>query len=236
MVDAANAEVRRVHDIERARLDGEIRELGSQRDALHADVAALESWEREYRGRVISQLEADLATARAKRSIAPPTPPTPPVLAQPAPAAGIAMAEPVEAEAAKAAPPAPTQPRAPEASQAPKPEIDLTRERAAQAAPEAPRNDAPQAVPVAAGIAVAKPLAGSAAKPQPAPTPQPVQPTPVAPAAQGQTGQDARLDDDAFFATLRDAVRDDSPLGPSDERLFEPDREAESRGIFKRKR
>src|SRR4051794_26362195 len=75
LVDAANDEVHRVHTVERTRLEAEIRDLAARRDALQADVGALELWEREYRGRVISQLEADLATARAKKAITPPAAP-----------------------------------------------------------------------------------------------------------------------------------------------------------------
>jgi hypothetical protein len=62
----------------------------------------------------------------------------------------------------------------------------------------------------------------------------------------GNDGGDADvLDDDAFFATLRDAVHDDAPLGPRDEdeptgdhRLF--DQDAADRGgfrdVFRRRR
>jgi hypothetical protein len=39
------------------------------------------------------------------------------------------------------------------------------------------------------------------------------------------------LDDDAFFATLREAVRDDAPLGPRDEEddVFDEDEDAQPR-------
>ena len=39
------------------------------------------------------------------------------------------------------------------------------------------------------------------------------------------------LDDDAFFATLREAVRDDAPLGPRDEEddVFDDDEDAQPR-------
>ncbi len=53
------------------------------------------------------------------------------------------------------------------------------------------------------------------------------------------------LDDDAFFATLRDAVHDEKPLGPRDEgddptgenRFFDQDAERGSfRDVFRRRR
>jgi cell division septum initiation protein DivIVA len=273
MVDAANAEVRRVHDVERVRLDGEIRDLSAHRDALQADVAALEGWEREYRGRVIGQLEADLATARAKRAVLPEPPPAPTAGEPPQPAAAHAS-EPTQQQpvvqpaavdeerdarvataAASATTPAPAA-AAPAASappaRVPQPDIDLTGDRRT-AARDA---DVVEAVPVTAGggIAVAKParpatpeaatapLAGSAIRPQqptaaaPAPAPAPTVPAPAAaaPAAARAPG-DTHLDDDAFFATLREAVRDDAPLGPSDERLFD-ERDSGRRDIFKRRR
>ena len=45
------------------------------------------------------------------------------------------------------------------------------------------------------------------------------------------------LDDDAFFASLREAVRDDAPLGPRDERgLYDQDDSEDGRRLFRRKR
>ncbi|HEY3834381.1 MAG TPA: DivIVA domain-containing protein [Acidimicrobiia bacterium] len=236
MVDAANDEVHRVHDVERARLDAEIRDLAARRDAMHNDVEALESWEREYRGRVIGQLEADLATARAKKAITPTAPPTArtdateqllarPVASAPAPA----PATPAPATPA----PAPQVVAEPQTVTASASDIDLTRDR--EQARQEPV-EVVEAVPVSAGIAVAKPLRpqGQTA-PQAASAPTPA-PTKSAPQANAQPGQDARLDDDAFFATLRDAVRDDAPLGPADDRLFDSDRDSSLRDIFKRRR
>ena len=103
MIDDANDEVRRVHDVERARLDAEIRDLAARRDGLHGDVEALEALEREYRGRLIGQLEADLATARAKKAITPPAPPIPRV-ERPAPAPTVAAAPPTPTPVAPVAP------------------------------------------------------------------------------------------------------------------------------------
>ena len=48
------------------------------------------------------------------------------------------------------------------------------------------------------------------------------------------------LDDDAFFATLRDAVHDDAPLGPreDDDRFFDQDATdgGTFRDVFRRRR
>ena len=47
------------------------------------------------------------------------------------------------------------------------------------------------------------------------------------------------LDDDAFFASLREAVRDDAPLGPGhedDTAFFDQDDTDEHRRLFKRRR
>jgi hypothetical protein len=45
------------------------------------------------------------------------------------------------------------------------------------------------------------------------------------------------LDDDAFFATLREAVRDDAPLGPRDEEddVFDDDEPPRKRGWGRRR-
>jgi cell division septum initiation protein DivIVA len=245
MVDAANDEVHRVHDVERARLDAEIRDLAARRDAMHADVEALEAWEREYRGRVIGQLEADLATARAKKAISPAAPPvarpdtsaaSEPRLTRPASPAPQVIADP------PAPAPAPTREAVPQAVAARASDIDLTHDR------EQPKSEAVEvveAVPVSAGIAVAKPLRPQG-QPGQQPAPAPAKSAPPAPTAQApqsaqaapgkQQGQEARLDDDAFFATLRDAVRDDAPLGPADDRLFDSERDSSLRDIFKRRR
>ena len=46
------------------------------------------------------------------------------------------------------------------------------------------------------------------------------------------------LDDDAFFASLREAVRDEAPLGPREEPspFFDDDPADERRGHFRRRR
>jgi hypothetical protein len=45
------------------------------------------------------------------------------------------------------------------------------------------------------------------------------------------------LDDDAFFASLREAVRDDAPLGQDDAQYYEDEEDTEEhRRLFKRRR
>jgi hypothetical protein len=45
------------------------------------------------------------------------------------------------------------------------------------------------------------------------------------------------LDDDAFFASLREAVRDDAPLGQDDTQHYDDDEDTEEhRRLFKRRR
>ena len=46
------------------------------------------------------------------------------------------------------------------------------------------------------------------------------------------------LDDDAFFASLREAVRDEAPLGPREEQspFFDDDPAEQRRGHFRRRR
>jgi hypothetical protein len=44
------------------------------------------------------------------------------------------------------------------------------------------------------------------------------------------------LDDDAFFASLRDAVRDDEPLGPRDASFYDDDDTDGGKKMFRRRR
>jgi DivIVA domain-containing protein len=95
-------------------------------------------------------------------------------------------------------------------------------EPAAEAAPGAPT---PEPAPAA-----------STETPEPAPTPTPA---PIDLLANDGVDADV-LDDDAFFATLRDAVHDDAPLGPreDDDRFFDQDAGdgGSFRDVFRRRR
>jgi hypothetical protein len=98
---------------------------------------------------------------------------------------------------------------------------------------EAPGGDADAAIPVAAGDASA------AAPPGPAATDAPIDLLGDAAGVEAHV-----LDDDAFFASLRDAVRDNEPLGPREEEgvgvgFFDQDRGEEAasfRDVFRRRR
>ena len=71
---------------------------------------------------------------------------------------------------------------------------------------------------------------------------QPVAKTATAAQPDPSEGDSEVLDDDAFFATLREAVHDDSPLGPRDEGASEDDfygdegERASFRDVFRRRR
>ena len=75
-------------------------------------------------------------------------------------------------------------------------------------------------------------------------TAAPPQPDPLAASAPESDEIDAEvLDDDAFFATLREAVHDETPLGPRDEEATGEnmffDQESENPGfrdVFRRRR
>jgi hypothetical protein len=54
-----------------------------------------------------------------------------------------------------------------------------------------------------------------------------------------QSGESEPLDDEAFFASLREAVSDQAPLGPRDEPPAQPssyDEDEERSGLFRRRR
>jgi DivIVA domain-containing protein len=257
LVADAEADARRKGEAERRRLEEEILELASRRDALLADVEALTRFEAEYRERMVRALEADLFALRSRPTTAPGARPEPTDVDLPDENAMRAIPsepepQPAPMAFADATPPAPT--AAPEPAPAPAPtpapavdegpethEVDV-RSLFEQAAPARVIDDAEPQV-------ASSPPAPVAAAPKPAPTPAPA--SAAAPSPQpidllGNDGVDADvLDDDAFFATLRDAVHDDAPLGPRDEndevtgdhRFFDQDADRGGfRDVFRRRR
>jgi DivIVA domain-containing protein len=229
LVADAEQHARRIAETEKGRLEEEINKLMEARETLSADVDALERFEADYRERMRVAIEAELeqlsrtsgagASRPALREVDLPEP-TRPVAAAPAPVAPAA------------APAAPVEEGSWSASQ-----------EGVVAVP-AEGAGGPPTVHIEAVAAY------PAADPEPAWDPAPAggwddggDQTQVAGAdlefaEEEMTGES--LDDDAFFASLREAVRDDAPLGGGetgdDTGFFDQEDTDQHRGLFKRRR
>ncbi len=238
LVSEAETNARRIAESERRRLEDEIDELARRRDVLAANVDALEQYASGYRERVRAAIEADLDGISRDR-IDPPAPrpelqdvELPPTRldradhAEPAeePVGASRPTEPVRRESewpppanaatgaafAAASTPAPSALRV-EEPPLPSPswlsDVDFSTSE-----PEVPAAPAPWE----RATAEHQPFAADAPAEAAAPAPASVE----AVAGVGVSGADDLgddLDDDAFFASLREAVRDDAPLGPREE-------------------
>jgi vacuolar-type H+-ATPase subunit H len=266
----AEADARRRGETERRRLEEEILDLAGRRDALLADVEALTRFEADYRDRMVRALEADLTALRSRPPASPGARPEPSEVELPVLAEGFtrrdAIPEPAPAPVPAAAAPTSTPP-VPAPTPAPAPNAPSSSPFAFQnppaATPPAPPTPTPTAAPAtepersfgeASTQAVdVKSLfdragVGSSTVPEPAAaataTASPPSPDPLASnALEGDAIEAEVLDDDAFFATLREAVHDETPLGPRDEEATGEnmffDQEAESAGfrdVFRRRR
>ena len=234
LADAA-IEARRTTESERHRLELEIRDLQVQRERLGTDVDGLEQFESEYRARLTSAMEADLHSIErdldAIRQRAGAAPGERPALsADEQPATGDPATMEVDVRAYLDEPS-----NALVGSATPAPNADVGAD-----ATQAAVNELVGAPPAAESTSTSTSAAPTAAA-------EPVD----APAGEGATidlfGEEqaavesAALDDDSFFASLRDAVRDDAPLGPRDatERAFFDQDSKDSpnfREAFKRRR
>jgi DivIVA domain-containing protein len=229
LVADAEQHARRIAETEKGRLEEEIAKLMDARETLSADVDALERFEADYRERMRVAIEAELeqlsrtsgaGAARPELREVDLPEPTRPVVAAPAPAVHAA------------APAAPVEDASWSASQ-----------EGVVAVP-AEGVGGPPTVHIEAVAAY------PAADPEPAWDP--------APAGGWDDGGDQTqigggdfeladdelagesLDDDAFFASLREAVRDDAPLGGGetgdDTGFFDQEDTDQHRGLFKRRR
>lgn len=241
----AEGEARRRGESERRRLEQEIVDLAARREVLLADVDALTRYETDYRDRVVRALEADLDAWRNRPTL------------QPGPKPDVSDVElPVAPEGVVRRDPEPAaEPRTQQ--------IDVRAlfeaQQAAAAgsepgpAPSEPRPDAPSASPRAESSPGATAGPGAASAPATAPRGGAVATSEPEHSARAEGAIDLAhaddpveghvMDDDAFFASLRDAVRDDEPLGPRDEEAVpffdqdddDPDR-ASFREMFRRRR
>ena len=233
LVAEAETEARRRGDAERRRLEEEIVELAGRRDTLLADVEALTRFEAEYRERMVSALESDLSALRTRTTV-PPAKPEPSDVEIPAPVVATpvaaADASPSEAPAAASEPEEPAAPADP-------PVANAADEAVPAAAANVDRETSEVDVRTLFEQTGEAPSEGAAAV-----RPEGLVPLDLA----GPEGVDPDiLDDDAFFATLRDAVHDDAPLGPREEgdditgeiRFFDQDADRASfRDVFRRRR
>jgi len=210
----AEEEARRRGDAERRRLEQEVVDLAARRDSLLADVDALARFEAEYRDRMVRALEADLAALRTRPQAAPGPRPEPSDVDVPSSDA-FARREPSAADSTAAL------------------DVRAVFEQQASAPPvSAP--EAPVAPPAPPPPVFEEPVrADATAEPPPPPAVDTPGPPPRAIDLDDAELEADVLDDDAFFATLREAVHDDAPLGPrDDDRLSFFDHE-EDRGSFR---
>jgi DivIVA domain-containing protein len=274
LVAESESDARRKGEAERRRLEEEILDLAGRRESLLADVEALTRFETEYRERMARALEADLSALRSRPTTAPGTRPEASDVAVPSSGqphapqgAPSAPSAPKEAQAQAQAPapasravPAAHAPAAPSAmpdknvtaGETPPArgganmgthEVDVRTlfEQSKNAASPAPNAGPSSSAPPNAGMPA--PPEQSSARQMPKPPQQGGAPGPAE--LLGNDGRDADvLDDDAFFATLRDAVHDEAPLGPrddddptGDQRFFDQDADRGTfRDVFRRRR
>jgi DivIVA domain-containing protein len=192
LIGDAEATARRIADSERQRLEGEIVELASRRDSLNTDVDALEKYESEYRSRLRNAIESELDSLGKFAGQHGERPSLHEVeVPPPREAAGNSGGRP------------PSQPTVEvgKVESFPKPPAE-------KPLPGGP----PDAAPDWAGPEPDPTASESVPAPQVAPSPELADFVPADEPLEPEV-----LDDDAFFATLREAVRDDAPLGPRDD-------------------
>jgi cell division initiation protein len=231
LADAA-IEARRTTESERRRLEQEISELQQRSEALSTDVDGLEHFESEYRTRLMGAMEADLHAIerdlQAIRDRSAATPGERPVIT-----ATDTIATPKDVVDANETQELDVRGFLDE--EKPKPLVGS----GAPTTGSQPISDAAQAAASEmVGVPAPESTATETAKPPVAEAPATIDLFGAEQAAVESTA----LDDDSFFASLRDAVRDDAPLGPRDaaERTFfdqDDSKEAPNfREAFKRRR
>jgi DivIVA domain-containing protein len=259
LVSEAEATARRIAEGERRRLEAEIDELATRREQLRGDADALEEFVSGYRDRLRAAIEADLASLAG--DVEPPS--SRPELhdvvlpSRREPAYDVTEVVSTTPEPAAAPEPSPSplidarevpRPSGPELSSeshpfdAP-PAASAAASRAPVAAPPRPSTEWPPAP--AAGAANESWLAAdddwssdAAWDAQPSWAQDTAHHDIFAsdePMEANAVDTDS-LDDDAFFASLREAVRDEAPLGPRDEQTYYEEPVEQDRRRFRRRR
>jgi len=222
LVAEAEANARRIADVEKARLEEDIARLSEARDTLTADVDALERFEQEFRDRLrrAIQAEMELLEATAGEVV------RPELHEVDLPDSGPSWSASQEGVAPAPAPVAPVAPLS-------TPTVHIE----AVPAYTAPESSTPE---------FSTPEVESDWDPAPAGGWADDAATVVSdrgefdlPTGDDYVAEGDSLDDDAFFASLREAVRDDAPLGPArddDSQYFDDDDTEEHKRLFKRRR
>jgi len=221
----AESNARRQAESERRRLESEVLELGARREALLADVDGLEQFETEYRVRLRRALEVEMQSLSAKSSVAPSPRPTIHEVDLPAPTEGIAS-RPAAPPPSPPAPPSPPSRPAPPAPAAPggPPTADIESVPAWKEPSSPSRDSAPMAKPPVD------------APPVPPPAARAPEPAPHRPLFDDEGPEPEALDDEQFFASLREAVTDETPLGPRDEPAADDLEDDNRSSLFRRRR
>jgi cell division septum initiation protein DivIVA len=248
MVSEAEATARRLAENERRRLEDEISDLAHRRDVLAANADALEQYVSGYRERVRAAIEADLDSISRDRIDAPSSRPELQDVELPPERADRGDSERAEQTVASASAPESVR-RETEWPPPTNVSAPATIAAAQGPAPGALRVEDPPLPSSSSWLSDVDFSSSLETDPSPAPWERataehqllaadaPVD-TPSAsgtPVGEPEPGDD--LDDDAFFASLREAVRDDAPLGPREEpdTFFEEPHE-ERRSYFRRRR
>lgn len=221
LVGDAEATARRIAEGERRRLEAEIQELSARRELLRGDADALDAYAASYRNKIRETLEADLATLTTGGPIDSPAvrpelheveiPVSPPTAAPPvAPAPEPAPSWEPNPTTARAAEPAPAPAPAPAAAPVAAPQAEWPPAAPAGQAGRPPASWLSDDSHPEAALDAPAPWERDTAYHEPFASDTPMEATSV--------DTDA-LSDDQFFASLREAVRDDAPLGPTDDNV-----------------
>lgn len=219
----AESSARRQVETERRRLESEVLELASRREALLADVDGLERFEAEYRARLRRALETDLESLAGKDPAAPSA--RPPIHDVDVPGPGGSGAPSSVPPLTPSAAPQTPQPPSTDSGQATAEIRSVPSWDAPSVSPSTP-SSAPEASTTFGGSAAASAPGDTTTKTETS-------------LFSSESGDAEPLDDEAFFASLREAVSDQAPLGPRDEvpdstATYEDD-DAKS-GLFRRRR
>ena len=243
LIADAEADARRRGETERRRLEEEVIELAGRRDTLLADVEALTRFEADYRDRMSRALEADLTALRSRPAASPGTRPEPSEVEIPVATEGHTRREPdAPADTFTPAPPSTTPAASPSfaspSSASTPTETDIRSDEPSTQAIDIQdlfdRANADANARAGGALAFEQPSAATKTATASADVSTPV--------SAGDATETEALDDDAFFATLREAVHDETPLGPREDLSGEDmffDAEAESTGfrdVFRRRR